>query len=73
MLQSAHTFLNLILVVHYTFFLRGSFDPSVQSDNDLTIVDQIIVLAPRSGLIETLSGVSRAYSVNLYSVKLLPL
>ena len=40
--------------------LKGSLDPSVP-------------LVPWSGLIETLSGVSRAYFVHLYSFIPLPL
>ena len=35
-------------------------DSSVQSDNNLTIVDQVVVIG------ETLSGVRRVYCVNLY-------
>ena len=38
-----------------------------KSDNYLTIVDQVIVLGATVGSFKTLSGVSRAYYVNLNS------
>ena len=44
---------------------RGLLRISVQSDITLTIVDQVIALVPWPGGIDTLSGVSRDYFVNL--------
>ena len=71
--HTAQTFLNLIIVFHYTLSsFNGSLDPSGQSDNNPTIVNQVIVQRARSGLIEILSGMSRPYFVNLYSFTPLP-
>ena len=67
MLQTAQTFLNLISVFHYTSSPQKVFRPFVQSRNNVTEVDQVIALTPRLGDIKTLSEVSRAYIVNLYS------
>ena len=46
---------------------------SGQSDNNLTIVYQVIVLGASVGSLRYSSGVSRVYFVNLYSFTPLPL
>ena len=50
-----------------------SFNPSAQSDNKPTIVDQVIVPGPSVRSLRYSSGVSRVYFVNLYSFTPLPL
>jgi hypothetical protein len=51
----------------------GAAQISAQSDNNPTIVDQVIVLGASVGTLRYSSGVSRVYFVNLYSSTPLPL
>ena len=53
--------------------LEESLNPSAQSDNNLTIVDQVIVLGALVGSLRYSSGVSGVYFVNLCSFTPLPL
>ena len=53
--------------------LKESLNPSAQSDNNPTIVDQVIVLGATVGSLRYSSGVSGVYFVNLYSFTPLPL
>ena len=53
--------------------LKESLNPSAQSDNNLTIVYQVIVPGASVGTLRYSSGVSRVYFVNLYSFTPLPI
>ena len=54
-------------------FPKGSLNPSGQSEKNLTIVDQVIVLGASVRTHRYSSGVSKAYFVNPYSFTPLPL
>ena len=52
---------------------EDSLNPSAKSDNNPTIVDQVIVLGATVGTLRYSSRVSGVYLVNLYSFTPLPL